>query len=58
MHVAVIGANGYFGKNLVNYLQYKYSIDVDCYDNVEDVSAVNCRCVDITNKEAVKDKRM
>ena len=54
MHAAVIGANGYIGKNLVKYLQDNYSIDVDCYDNVEEVSAVNCRCVDITNKEAVK----
>jgi len=54
MHAAVIGANGYIGKNLVKYLQDRYSIEVDCYDNVEEVSAVNCRCVDITNKEAVK----
>lgn len=55
MHVAVIGANGYIGKNLVEYLQDKYSIDVDCYDIVKNTSMANYHCVDITKKESVKE---
>lgn len=54
MHVAIIGANGYIGKNLFKYLQDNYSFDIDCYDIAEKSFMLNYRCVDITKKEAVK----
>ena len=51
--IAVLGANGYFGQNLVKYFQDHYSIVADCYDFSHNLSNPNLRCVDLTKREMV-----
>ena len=53
--VAVMGANGFIGKHLVNYLQ-KHGVDnIHCYDIFEQSDLPNYKCVDLTDKTAIKD---
>lgn len=47
--IAVLGADGYIGQNLVKYLQDHYSIQADCYGLSHDMS----HYVDVTKKETV-----
>lgn len=50
--IAVLGADGYIGQNLVKYLQDNYSIQADCY-GLSHVSNPNLHYVDVTKKETV-----
>jgi UDP-glucose 4-epimerase len=51
--IAVLGADGYIGQNLVKYLQDHYSIQADCYGLSDNMSDPNIHYVDVTNKETV-----
>lgn len=50
----VIGANGFIGKHIVDYLQRHYGTEVNCYDVVEQAELPNYHCVDLTNRPAVE----
>ena len=50
--IAVLGADGYIGQNLVKYLQYHYSIQADCY-GLSHMSDKDIHYVDVTKKETV-----
>lgn len=50
----VIGANGFIGKHIVDYLQRHYGTEVNCYDIVEQAELPNYHCVDLTNRTAVE----
>ena len=51
---AVIGANGFIGKHIVDYLQRHYGMEVHCYDVVEQSDLPNYHCVDLTDRQAVE----
>lgn len=50
----IIGANGFIGKHIVNYLQRLYGIEVYCYDVVAQAELPNYKCVDLTDRQAVE----
>ncbi len=52
--ITVIGANGFIGKHLVNYLRNKGYTSIDCYDVVPSAELPNYHCVDLTDREAVE----
>lgn len=49
MKIAVIGANGYLGKHIVDYLFRKYSITTICYDVKPNADLPNYYCADLTD---------
>lgn len=53
MKCAVIGANGFIGKHLVDYLHRRYSIVSDCYDVISESNLTNYQRVDMTNRQSV-----
>ena len=54
MKSIVIGANGFIGKHIVDYLQRHYEMEVHCYDIVEKAELPNYHCVDLTDRQAVE----
>lgn len=50
--IAVLGADGYIGQNLVKYLQDHYSIQADCY-GLSHMSDKDIHYVDVIKKETV-----
>lgn len=54
MKSIVIGANGFIGKHIVDYLQRHYEMEVHCYDIVEQAELPNYHCVDLTDRQAVE----
>ena len=50
----IIGANGFIGKHIVDYLQRLYGIEVYCYDVVVQAELPNYKCVDLTDRQAVE----
>lgn len=53
MKIAILGANGFIGKHIANYLKSYGNIHIDCYDVVEESNLPNYHNVDLTNKESV-----
>ena len=54
MKSIVIGANGFIGKHIVDYLQRHYEMEVHCYDIVEKAELPNYHCVDLMDRQAVE----
>lgn len=53
MKSAVIGANGFIGKHIVNYLERIQLSEVECYDILQEVDLPNYVCVDLTDRKSV-----
>ena len=53
MKIAVLGANGFIGKHIVNYLKGMGSASIDCYDVAPESALPNYHCMDLTDKNAV-----
>lgn len=51
--VAVIGANGYIGKHIVNYLE-RYEASIDTYDVAKETNLPHYHAVDLTDMDSVK----
>ena len=54
MRCAIIGANGFLGKNLAFYLQEYYGIKAACYDIQAESKHENYYRIDLTDKESIK----
>lgn len=54
MNCAVIGANGYIGRHIVDYIQHHYYVAPYCYDIIEDTYLPNYQCIDLSSRETVK----
>lgn len=48
--IAVLGADGYIGQNLVKYLRDNYSIQADCYSLSHNMSDSKPFYVDVTKQ--------
>lgn len=54
MRCAIIGANGYIGKHIVNYLQEYYNVSIDSYDICEVDNLPNYRRLDLTDRYSAR----
>ena len=53
MKCSVIGANGYIGKHIVDYLRLHYNFISYNYDIASDSTLPNYQRIDLTDREAV-----
>lgn len=54
--IAVLGANGFIGRHIVNYLQWLGYSSIECYDVAQESSLPNYHCLDLTDRDAVNTK--
>ena len=54
MRCAIIGANGYIEKHIVNYLQEYYHVSIDSYDICEVDNLPNYRRLDLTDRDSAR----
>ena len=58
MKAAVIGAQGFIGKHIVDYLYRHFNILADCYDIASISDLPNYHIVDLTNRKLVDDIKL
>lgn len=55
MKCAVIGANGFIGKHIVNYIKKNHVAELECYDIVPYAGLLNYKCVDLTDRKLIEE---